>query len=239
MSDLVWILVTVLIASSAQAVSGFGFALLAVPLMSAVVSPQDAVIIATLLGAASTIGQSVRDAHATEMVMARRLIGSALVGMPFGLVLFSFASEEVLRLSLGLVVIVATVLIARDFRLDGGRSAEYSMGFLSGALSTSLSTNGPPLVFLLQARGLQPQALRSTINTVFAVSGVASVLAFLVSGNISGDNAMAAMWSLPVMFIAILIGYRVRPLFPPHRFKWLVIVLLLLSGCSSLYGALK
>ena len=239
MSDLLWILATVLIASTAQAVSGFGFALLAVPLMSAVVSPQDAVIVATLLGAVSAVSQSVRDAHATEMIMARRLVTSAFIGMPFGLVLFSFASEDVLRLSLGWVVIVATVLIARDFRLEGGRSAEYAMGLLSGALSTSLSTNGPPLVFLLQARGLQPQAFRSTINTVFAFSGVASVLVFLVTGNISVDNAIAAMWSLPVMFIAILIGYRFRPLFPPHRFKWLVIVLLLLSGISSLYGALS
>ncbi len=228
-----------LIASSAQAVSGFGFALLAVPLMSVVVSPQDAVVIATLLGAVSAVGQSVRDAHATEKQMARRLIVAALVGMPFGLLLFSRASEDVLRLLLGLVVIVATWLIARDFRLEGGRVTEYAMGFVSGALSTSLSTNGPPLVFLLQARGLQPQAFRSTINTVFAYSGVASVLVFLASGNISLENAAAALWSLPVMFIAILIGYRIRPLFPQHRFKWLVIALLLLSGASSLYGALR
>jgi uncharacterized protein len=237
--ELLWIFATVLVASSAQAVSGFGFALLAVPLMSVVVSPQDAVVIATLLGAVSAVVQSVRDAHATQKEMALRLIVFAFVGMPFGLLLFSVASEDVLRVLLGLVVIIATVLIARDFRLRGGRSAEYAMGFVSGALSTSLSTNGPPLVFLLQARGLQPQAFRSTINTVFAYSGVASVIVFLVSGNISLQNARSALLSLPVMMIAIIIGYRVRPLFPQHRFKWLVISLLLLSGISSLYGALK
>jgi len=90
--ELLWIFATVLVASSAQAVSGFGFALLAVPLMSVVVSPQDAVVIATLLGAVSAVVQSVRDAHATQKEMALRLIVFAFVGMPFGLLLFSVAS---------------------------------------------------------------------------------------------------------------------------------------------------
>jgi uncharacterized membrane protein YfcA len=238
-SELLWIFATVLVASAAQAVSGFGFALLAVPVMSVVVSPQDAVVIATLLGAASAVVQSVRDARATQRETAKRLIISAFIGMPFGLLLFSFASEDMLRVLLGVVVIIATMLIARDFRLGGGRLGEYAMGFVSGALSTSLSTNGPPLVFLLQARGLDPQAFRSTINTVFAYSGVASVVIFLLSGNISTRNASAALWSLPIMLLAIFVGYRIRPFFPQHRFKWLVISLLLLSGVSSLYGALK
>lgn len=239
MPELFWIMATVLIASAAQAVSGFGFALLAVPLMSVVISPQDAVIVATILGAVSAVLQSVRDAHFTEATMARRLILSAFVGMPFGLLMFTIASEQVLRLALGIVVVVATVLIARNFRLRGGRRSDYVMGFVSGALSTSLSTNGPPLVFLLQSRGLEPQAFRSTINTVFAFSGVASTLVFLVSGNISWDDVVASVLSLPVMFLAIVIGYKFRRFFPPHRFKWLVIVLLLMSGISSLYGALS
>ena len=238
MPDLVWIMLTVLVASSAQAVSGFGFALLAVPVMSLVVAPQDAVIVATLLGAASAVGQSFIDAHATEKVMARRLVISAIVGMPFGLLVFTIASEQAMRFILGMVVIVATILIAREFRLRGGRGVEFALGFVSGALSTSLSTNGPPLVFLLQSRGLEPEAFRSTINTVFAFSGIASIAVFLVTGNITGEIALAAMWSLPVMGLAVVIGYRIRPLFPPHRFKWLVIALLLLSGVSSLYGAM-
>lgn len=239
MPDLIWIMLTVLVAASAQAVSGFGFALLAVPLMSVVISPQEAVIISTLLGAASTVGQSVKDAHATERGIATRLVVSAFVGMPFGLVAFSVAAEDTLRFALGVVVAAATVLIARDFRLSGGRLAEYGMGFVSGALSTSLSTNGPPLVFLLQSRGLAPQAFRSTINTVFAFSGVASIVFFVASGNVSTTSVTAALWSLPVMGIAIVVGYRIRPFFPPHRFKWLVITLLGLSALSSLYGALS
>ena len=49
-ADLAWIAGCIAFASFAQSLSGFGFSLLAVPLMTLVVSPRDAVVVATIIG---------------------------------------------------------------------------------------------------------------------------------------------------------------------------------------------
>jgi uncharacterized membrane protein YfcA len=53
-ADLAWIAGCIAFASFAQSLSGFGFSLLAVPLMTLVVSPRDAVVVATIM----SIGKS-------------------------------------------------------------------------------------------------------------------------------------------------------------------------------------
>ena len=59
---------------------------------------------------------------------------------------------------------------------DGEGGFVVGVGFVSGVLNTSLSTNGPPLVFGLQARHLGAAPFRATISTVFAFSNIVGSL---------------------------------------------------------------
>ncbi|NDD97455.1 MAG: hypothetical protein EBZ93_08135, partial [Actinobacteria bacterium] len=64
-----------------------------------------------------------------------------------------------------------------------------------------MSTNGPPLVFVLQARELPMSVFRPTINTVFTASGVISLIAFIVGGDVDGDTVIHAVLAVPVLII--------------------------------------
>ena len=187
--ELAWIAGCIAFASFAQTLSGFGFSLLAVPLMTLVVSPRDAVVVATIIGAISTTSQAVIDRKHVDSSIAKRLILASYAGMPFGLTAFIFVSETGLRLVLGVVVISAAVLLLRGFRLrDDSHHLDWLFGIVSGFLSTSTSTNGPPLVFLMQARQLAPATFRATINTVFAVVNVGALALFVSAGKVNGNN---------------------------------------------------
>ncbi len=236
--EILWIVAVVAASSFAQSLAGFGFGLLAVPMMSLMVTPHDAVVVATLIGAVSTTTQAVIDRQACEWGVARRMSVAAYAGMPIGLLAFVVVSEATMRFVLGVVVMIATLVLARGFvARTQSRTLDAVMGFLSGVLSTSTSTNGPPLVFLLQARGMPAQTFRATLNSVFAISNIGAVSLFAVSGHVTLDGCVAATVSLPVLFVALRAGYAVRPRVDAGTFRVLVLVLLFVSGISVLSSA--
>ncbi len=236
--ELAWIAGCIAFASFAQTLSGFGFSLLAVPLMTLVVSPRDAVFVATIIGAISTTSQAVIDRKHVDSSIAKRLILASYAGMPFGLMAFIFVSETGLRLVLGVVVISAAVLLLRGFRLrDDSHHLDWLFGIVSGFLSTSTSTNGPPLVFLMQARQLAPATFRATINTVFAVVNVGALALFVSAGKVNGNNLSGVAVAVPALGVALAIGYAVRRHITQERFNTLVILLLFLSAISVVVSA--
>ena len=176
-----------------QKISGFGFGLIVVPLLSLFLSPQEGVIISTLLAMYTTAAQAWTEREHCDTAVAHRVFAGACVGMPVGLVLFVMGSANQLRLAVGVVVILAGLLLARGFTLDhASRRDEFVLGAVSGVLNTSVSTNGPPVVFLLQARGYEPHVFRGTISRVFVYSNVVSLTLFVVAGKVRHDAAVAA-----------------------------------------------
>jgi uncharacterized membrane protein YfcA len=206
--------------------------------MTLVVSPRDAVVVATIIGSVSTTSQALIDRKHVDRSIAKRLILASYAGMPFGLLAFIFVSETGLRLVLGVVVVSAAILLLRGFRLrEESHHFDWFLGMVSGFLSTSTSTNGPPLVFLMQARRLDPSTFRATINTVFAVVNLGALALFASAGKINSSNLSGVAVALPALGCAIAIGYSVRRHVTQERFNTLVITLLFLSAISVVVSA--
>lgn len=238
--QVVGVVVVVAGASFVSKLSGFGFGLVVVPVMSLFLGPQDAVIIATLLGLVTTLNQAwVERAHA-DVRLVRRLFLSACAGMPFGLLVFLFVPEKGLRVVLGVVVVFAAFLLARGFQLvDSSRRTETALGFVSGVLNTSVSTNGPPLVFLLHARGYEPREFRGTISRVFLYSNVVSISLFVSAGKVHSAAALTSVVAAPTILVMQWVGTKVQPHIHGNRFRVLVLSLLFLSGASAVLAALR
>jgi uncharacterized membrane protein YfcA len=108
---------------------------------------------------------------------------------------------------------------------------------VSGVLLMATSTNGPPIVFTLQARRLLPDVQRATLNLIFSVTGVSSVIIFAVAGKIHLDELRVALITTPLMLLGVFIGTLARAHIDAVRFKRMVLVLLTLGGVSSLVSA--
>jgi uncharacterized membrane protein YfcA len=159
--------------------------------------------------------------------------------MPFGLLVFLTVNDALLRVLLGVAVLIAVVMLALRLNLHHvGPHLDYAAGFLSGVLNTSLSTNGPPLVFALQARQLSAVRFRATITAVFALSNVLGLSLFIASGKITREGLTAAMVTIPAMLIGQATGYPLRKHVHGERFRWLVLVLLTGVAISSIVRAL-
>ncbi len=230
--------VAIFAASFTQVIAGFGFGLLSVPLMTLAIAPRQAVIVSTLVGVGVTTWQAIHLRADVDRAIAKHLVISAYIGMPVGLAIYSWVPERALQISLGVMVMIFVVVLG--LRIDvskPGRSLEYGAGFVSGVLNTSLSTNGPPLVFALQARQLSAARFRATISAVFAFSNVFAITLFIASGKINRDGVITAAIAFPAMAVGQVLGFPVRKHVDGERFRWLVLALLTVAGASVIIKA--
>ena len=237
-AELVVVGAAVFLAGMVQIVSGFGFGLLSVPLMTLAIPTRDAVVVSTLLGAGVSLSQAWYQRAHRQRVLVRRLTIAAYVGMPLGLWVFVVVDDHVLRLMLGIAVLISVGLLAARVNLrHSGPALDAGAGFVSGVLNTSLSTNGPPLVFVLQARHLEPDEFRGTISMVFALSNIAGIGLFIAAGKIHVNGLVAAAVALPALGAGQLAGYPLRRHVHGERFRWMVLALLVVAAASAMISA--
>lgn len=238
-TQLLTIALAIGVASFVQVIAGFGFSLLAMPIMTITVPVDQAVVVASLLAMLTTSWQSWALRRHADRALVTRLATAAFLGMPLGLFVLNVVPDQALRLVLGVSVLVATALLAGRLSLAHvGPGLDYGAGFLSGVLNTSLSTNGPPLVFDLQARHLEPDAFRATLAVVFALSNVVALILYGADGKIQSTEVRAALIALPAWGVGQLIGWPVRRHVHGERFRRVVLALLAVAGTTTIVFAL-
>jgi len=100
-----------------QAVVGFGFALLSVPIMMQVVDLHRAVILASLIGTANNFYQYRDLKHDQDKTQVKRFLWASFIGAPLGLVAFIYADAlqarksepQVFRATLNMIFLVSGV----------------------------------------------------------------------------------------------------------------------------------
>ncbi|KRF21227.1 hypothetical protein ASG90_02205 [Nocardioides sp. Soil797] len=171
------------LAAIAQAVSGFGGAMLAIPLLLVLgVDPGTAIAAATGVSLLISSLAWRREREHVEAPVVRRLVLAGLLGMPLGLLALLVLDEQVLARGIGVLILVAVALTALRVRLPDSGSAHGAAGVLSGALLTSTGMNGPPLVLAVAGAGLSARRVRATLQAVFVVQDVAAVGLFALAG---------------------------------------------------------
>jgi len=238
-TQLIVVAAAIFTAAFVQVIAGFGFALLSMPIMTLALPVKEAVVVSTVLGMLSTTWQAVHLRHQAERTLVKRMVIGACLGMPLGLFILSVVSDTSLRLVLGSAVLVATVLLVSPVNFAAMHpSFDVGVGFVSGVLNTSLSTNGPPLVFGLQARRLDPSQFRATISVTFAICNIVTLALFVVRGLVTADGLKAAAIALPAWVVGQGLGWPVRKHLHGDRFRRLVLALLFLAGVSTIVFAL-
>ncbi len=229
------------IAGAVQALTGFGYALLSTPLLSAVIGPRDAVVMSVLYGMLAAVSMSLQFRATIDHPVMWRVCVGRLVGMPFGVVVLASVSRDALRLGIAVSVLSSTALLWRGFRLqrDGGM-IDIAAGVVSGALTTSVSTGGPPLVLAMQARGMDPDTFRGTMSAVSLYTGAIAIGLIAASGRLTHGALVASVVGLPGLAAGMSVGRAFARRVEPARFRELVLTLLvvaaLIAAASVVWG---
>ena len=164
----------------------------------------------------------------------------SFLGMPVGIVIGHVVSDRAMRIAVGVAVLSAVVAIQRGLVVRGRPARVDSVaGFISGVLSTTTGTNGPPLVVALAGRSLAPGITRATLSALFFGGNVVTLALFAVDGSIS-DRApvMAAIGVVPALAVRAGSEGLFRRL-NPARYRSLVLGLLTVAGVIAILNALR
>jgi len=237
-----------------QSATGFGFSLLSAPLLYAVLDPKPALGLLAALGLVvnlMTLATERRRPHPLlrEVVV---LVAWALPGALLGVAVLRSLDALALQLllSTGVVgtLVVRHALTRRSAMVpvlaEGPRprppwSAPLA-GLVSGALSTSTSTSGPPLLLHLLGRGARPSVVRDTLTSCFLALGIITPLALLVTWTTEAvPGGAQVLVCLPAVVGGHLAGRRLfsRLAHGPH-YELVVTVVLLVSVTAGLAGVL-
>lgn len=166
--------------------SGFGFSLTAIPLLTLVCSRKDAVVSSTLVGLVSQTAMAWQLRREIERDAIRWALPASIVGMPLGIVVGHLVSERAMRIGVGVAVLVAVASMVRGATLRGRpRVIDTCAGVISGVLATTTGTNGPPLVIAFAGRNLTPGVTRATLSTMFAIANVVAFALFALDRSVS------------------------------------------------------
>lgn len=208
LSVLVPVLVAAFVAGLARGFSGFGAALIFVPVASAFIGPKLAVpvlLVTDLIAGMGMIPDAWRRANRSEV--GTMAIG-ALVGVPAGAWLLTAADPLTLRWGIVILVAVLLTLIVSGWRYTGTPKPALTIlvGATSGLFSGVAQVGGPPVVAYWLGSTIGHHNVRANIVLYFAISSVISAVSYTVGGLISTPVLWMALAAAPVYAIGIWLG---------------------------------
>ena len=223
------------LASISQAVTGFGFALVLVPLLSLVYEPKLVVLISLSLGLACKLPLLAQTWRQVQPARIAPLCLAAIAGTLFGVRLLLLASGPALQLGIGLVVVVLASAMLPNWSRPVKREslAMWGIGFLSGLLTGSTSMGGPPVVLLGVNQAWEKDGFRANLLAFFMVSNVATLLSLWLAGALSVGMLRLDALLLPAVLLGVVIGNAIFKALPAEQFRRLVVLLVIASGALS------
>jgi uncharacterized protein len=239
--------VAVLTGAALQSSIGFGFALVAAPLLFAATSPPEAVGLMIVLALELSLLTLLTERRRPQPVWrdVRGVLAWSLPGALAGVAVLRALDDLALQL-----LVTAGVLLALAVNLRAEHRAPAAAvrepppwarpatGLASGALNTSTSTGGPPIVLLLMSRGLRPGVVRDTLTATFVGSAFVSAAALALTRTEEAIPDAAVVAALvPLTALGQLLGRRVfARLADSRRYERVLTVVLLATVAVGLAG---
>ena len=238
MPEAYWILLHIVVFCAAliQTVTGFGFGLIATPLLLIVLNSNSAIQIAILLSLliALVLVPALKSFIARSL-LKQFLIGST-VGIPTGFIIFLLIDLVVLKVLSGLVVMGSVAIAVGRFGSNVGQSnsrsnmlSNFGTGLIGGIMNSSLAMPGVPLVRMLQL-GFKPETIRATVLAFFVFSYPLVIALQAFVADVTPVTLKVTAMLIPATLIGVVTGRVLSSRVNESVFFRIAVVLLLVTA---------
>ncbi len=203
----------VLLAAFVRSVSGFGYALVATPLLTLVFEPKPVVVINIILGSFINVLVLFYTRRHVDLKKVVFICLGSIAGVPLGAYLLSRLEPSIIKLAIAALVIPFSVLLllGHSHRFKRETLGCSIAGFMGGILGASTSFAGPPVVLFLLNQGLVKEKFVGTLAAYFLFTGVISIGAFSSLGMITTDLLTKVAIFLPTLWLGSYAGIKLLP----------------------------
>lgn len=227
--------ITLLVAYIIRGATGFGSALIAVPVLALFLPLQFVVPLILVLDFTSSV---VLSRHSRDDINWRELftiLPFCVFGIMIGGVLLINLPKE--PLLLGLAGFVIFFGIRNVFKLGStermSRWWACPLGLTGGTVGALFGTGGPPCMIYLSRRLPNKAQIRATFSSLFMIDSALRVVVFLSLGLFFQDTMLyAILASLPIMALGLVLGHKIHQSLSDSQLIQVIGILLLLSGIA-------
>lgn len=231
------LLVIIFLAAFVQGLSGFGFQLVAIPLLSLFINIKEAIPLAALCGYLVNIYLIVSLRQHIKIFTLRRLIVGASLGIPIGAYFLASAEPVLVERMLGVFIVAFVLLnhfnIIKQIRMNVNWG--YLFGLFSGVLGGAFNTNGPPIIIYFYLQGMNKEELKASITGYFIFTSSLIVLSHLVSGLATEQTYFTFLKFTPVVLLGIILGNAVFKKINSKIYNYSILIILLILGVSLMF----
>ena len=227
---------TAAVAGLARGFSGFGAALIFIPLASAALGPRVAAPLLMLVDNLTTfplIPAAWRGAARPEV---GALAAGALLGAPAGAFLLLQLDPMALRWGMCLLALAMLALLASGWRYHGRPALPLSVavGAASGLFSGAAQMGGPPVVAYWLGGAIPAARVRANIVLFFAATGLISAAIYLLGGLLDTGLLLLTAIVAPAYGAGLWCGTRLFGLASDATFRRACFVLIALAAVIGL-----
>ena len=223
-------------AAYVRGLTGFGMAIILVPLLGLIVPPGEAVVLGILLQLLiGPVGLKVILADA-DRGTAVPIALLAMLATPAGMVALHATTPDVARLLITLIAVGAFVAVLLPKQPEGhrpGRVAITGTGIASGILTGFAAMPGPPVVPFYLRRHLEPKVARASMMLIFFATAIAGTLAALWVGIATARLFVLSLILFLPMWLGNRVGGRHFGSVAPHVWQAMVAIVLGVAAISA------
>ena len=220
------------LAAFTQSLSGFGLALVSMPLLAPLVGIRMATPLVALVSVFVEAGLLFHYRAALNLRAIWRLVVSAVVGAPLGVILLTKIDERLAMVVLGIVIAGYAVYALADFHLPKLESPVWAFvaGLLAGMLGGAYNTSGPPVIIYGDCRRWPREEFKSNLQGFFIVISATVLVSHVLKGTITPQVLRYGLYSAPALAAGALLGFSSDRWLSPQTFRRIVLILLVIAG---------
>lgn len=226
----------IFIAGATQSLTGFGFGLVAVPILTLFISPKLAPPIVLLDGMVLNLYILRRAYVAVQPNRIGLLTFAGVLGVPIGTWILAHWNVESLRIYIGVMTCLAAGFFLAGFRREirNERLASAPVGFVSGVMSGSINMAGPPVILFFANQNLPRQVFRANIVAYFFVLQVVAVPFMILGGIMNLTAAGSAAILLPALIAGGVAGAALSDRVDDHAIRRITLAVVSCAGVLSI-----
>ena len=232
------------VSGTARGFSGFGSALIFMPLASSLAAPRlvaALLLVIDVVAAAPLLPNAWK--HADRKATAV-MVSGALVGVPLGTYFLTRLDPVTTRWIISGFVFALLLLLLSGWRYRGKDHPAISVGIggLAGFCSGLAQTAGPPIVGYWLGRPIASAIARANILLFFGASDFFSAVSYALSGLITADAIRFSFLIGPVYGVGVWFGARLFGRASERLFRSLCYALIaaaVIIGLPALDGVLR
>lgn len=231
----------VLAASLVKGTTGFGFALVATPLLLLFWEPLVMVPVLIPAGMAADILIVTQNRRKLEWGRVAPMAVAGVLGIPLGTVILLNVPSTALKIGVALVVLASAIILMTGARVNISRErvASSVAGFMSGLLLTSTTISGPPVTLLLINQRWPKDVFRTSLALFFLTLQGFAIVSLAVGGVLTVSTLTVSMALLPSVLLGYALAVRLLPHIPQEAFLRIATVVVMATGVLALITAVR